>query len=291
MLLKFRLEMDVIIDEGSETAVIELARQHYRRDGGVTVPGRHGRPSRVKAEKFIDGVDQALLELLERNPLLPEAGIQIERLSCRPMESLPDTARTGVGLSDVSVQPDLSAEGAAETDQEEELDDFESGLYLCRWPNGEFSVVKADSRREAIIELDEWAGAEPAWLVPMDQCMIDFRLNDQAEIELVEFGEETTDFIWEHCYPALGALLASDDAVGSGVGEPKAGADAIIKAAVEHERKRLWTAPRNGSPARTELGKELERRLGTVGVVADHYVEIAANEILRTKAGEKGKPS
>jgi hypothetical protein len=291
MLLKFRLEMDVIIDEGSETAVIELARQHYRRDGGVTIPGRHGRPNRVKAEKFIDGVDQALLELLERNPLLPEAGVQIERLSCRPMESLPDTARTGVGLSDASVQPDLSAEGEAEIDQEEELDDFESGLYLCRWPNGEFSVVKADSRREAIIELDEWAGAEPEWLVPMDECMIDFRLNDQAEIDLMEFGEETMDFIWEHCYPALRALLSSDDAAGSGVGEPKAGAGEIIKAAVEHERKRLWTAPRNGSPARTELGRELEKRLGTVGVVADHYVEIAANEILRTKAGEKGKPS
>ena len=291
MLLKFRLEMDVIIDENSETAVIELARQHYRREGEVTARGRHGRPNRVKAEKFIDGVDQALLELLERNPLLPEAGVQIERLSCRPMESLPDTARTGVGLSDASVQPDLSAEGAAETDQEEELDDFESGLYLCRWPNGEFSVVKADSRREAIIELDEWAGAEPAWLVPMDECMIDFRLNDQAEIDLVEFGEETVDSIWEHCYPALHALLSSDDAVGSEVGEPKADAGEIIKAAVEHERKRLWTAPRNGSPARTELGRELERRLGTVGVVADHYVEIAANEILGTKAGEKGKPS
>jgi hypothetical protein len=291
MLLKFRLEMDVIIDEDSETAVIELARQHYRREGGVTVPGRHGRPNRVKAEKFIDGIDQALLELLEHNPLLPEAGVEIERLWCRPMESLPDITRTGVGLSDASVQPDLSAESAGETDQEEELDDFESGLYLCRWPNGEFSVVKADSRREAIIELDEWAGAEPAWLIPMDQCMIDFRLNDEAEIDLVEFGDETTDVIWEHCYPALRALLSSDDSLGSGVAEPKPSASEIIKAAVEHERTRLWTAPCNGTPARTELGRELERRLGTVGVVADHYVAIAANEILRTKAGEKGKPS
>ena len=65
----------------------------------------------------------------------------------------------------------------------------------------------------------------------------------------------------------------------------------IIKTAVEHERKRLCAAPRNGTPAKTEIGRELEKRLGTVGVVADHYVEIAAREILRTKAGEKGKPS
>ena len=116
MLLKFRLEMDVIIDQDSETAVIELARQHYEREGGVTVPGRHGRPTPVPAAKFIEGMDQALLELLEHQPLLQEAGIEIKRLSCRPMESSPETARTGVGLSDASVQPDLSAEGAAETD-------------------------------------------------------------------------------------------------------------------------------------------------------------------------------
>ena len=75
------------------------------------------------------------------------------------------------------------------------------------------------------------------------------------------------------------------------VGERKASVAEIIKTAVEHERKRLWTAPHDGTPARTELGRELEKRLGTVGVVADHYVEIAAAEILRGKAGEKGKPS
>jgi len=85
--------------------------------------------------------------------------------------------------------------------------------------------------------------------------------------------------------------LSSDDAVGSGVGEPKAGAGETIKAAVEHERQRLWTASHDGAPARTEVGREIQKRLGTVGVVADHYVEIAANEILRGKAGEKGKPS
>jgi len=250
MLLKFRLEMDVIINQDSAAAVIELARQHYENEGGVTVPDRHGTPTPVLAAKFIEGTDQALLELLGHQALLQEAGIEVERLPCRPIESLPETTQTGVGLSDASGQPDLSVEGAAETSEEEELDDFESGLYLCRWPNGDSSLVKADSRREAIIELDEWAGAEPAWHVPMDECMIDFRLNDQAEIELSEFGEETTDFIWERCYPALRAVLSSDDAVGSGVGERTASAAEMIKTAVEHERKRLWTEPRNGTPAK-----------------------------------------
>jgi hypothetical protein len=121
--------------------------------------------------------------------------------------------------------------------------------------------------------------------------MIDFRLNDQAEIELLEFGEETSDFIWERCYPTLGAVLSSDESVGPGLGKRTESTTEIIKTAVEYERKRLSTGQRNGIPAKTELGRELEKRLGTVGVVADHYVEIAANEILRTKAGEKGKPS
>lgn len=114
MLLKFRLEMDVVIDQDSEAAVIELARRLYTLEGGVTAPGRHGRPTRVPAEKFIEGTDQALLELLHHS-LLGEAGIEIERLSCRPVESLPETGRTGVGSPDGSVQPDLNVTGSVET--------------------------------------------------------------------------------------------------------------------------------------------------------------------------------
>src|SRR5713101_7857240 len=95
MLLKFRLEMDVIIDQDSETVVIELARRHYQHEGGVTTPDHHGKQRRVPAEQFIEGIDQALLELMGHHPLLSESGIEIERLSCSPMASLPETARTG----------------------------------------------------------------------------------------------------------------------------------------------------------------------------------------------------
>jgi hypothetical protein len=43
--------------------VIELALKQYRREGEVTAPGRHGRPNRIKAEKFIHGIDQALPDI------------------------------------------------------------------------------------------------------------------------------------------------------------------------------------------------------------------------------------
>src|SRR5258708_38645224 len=112
MLLKCRLEMDVIIDQDSETAVIELARQHHQREGGVTAPDRHGKQRQVPAEQFVEGIDQALLELLGQHRLLLEAGIEIERLSWRPMEPLPETARAGVGVSGDSLHPDLRAQGA-----------------------------------------------------------------------------------------------------------------------------------------------------------------------------------
>jgi hypothetical protein len=73
---------------------------------------------------------------------------------------------------------------------EDDLDEFETGFYLCRWPNGEFSLVKADDRKDAVFQLDEWAGAEPAWLVPMETFMVDFHLNGRGEIELAEFGKK-----------------------------------------------------------------------------------------------------
>jgi hypothetical protein len=90
---------------------------------------------------------------------------------------------------------------------EDDLEEFESGLYLCRWP------IKADTKREAVVQLDEWAGAEPAWLVPLETCMIDFHLNDEGGIELTEFGEETAEFIWERCYPQLDQVLSGVDVV------------------------------------------------------------------------------
>jgi hypothetical protein len=56
------------------------------------------------------------------HPLLPEAGVEIERLSCKPVASLPETARMGIGSGNTSVPPNSSSEDAVETDDEEDLD-------------------------------------------------------------------------------------------------------------------------------------------------------------------------
>ena len=279
----FKLEIQIVLDDGSEAKVIELARHLYGCHRGATADRSQGQPL-ASPEEFIVGVEDALLELLGGNPALSQAGVEIQHVSCESVTSGRDAEQPGAST-------DATADGDEQAADDEELDDFESGLYLCRWPNGEFSVVKADTKREAMLELDEWAGAEPAWLVPMETCMIDFRLNDQAEIELGEFGEETADFIWESCYPELDSLLSGDDALRYQSGERNPKLARRIRRAVEYERRRLWNAQGRGPAAKTELGRELQKRLGTVGPVADHYVQKLANGIMRGKSGEQGKPN
>jgi hypothetical protein len=289
---KFRLKLDVILDDDAEAKVIESARRHYVRGGGVTRLDHRGAAQLLPANDFIEGTEQALMELLECNPLLSEAKVEITGVSCRSMGPSAD----GGGLSTPALatanQIDAGGPGPLESiETEDEVDEFESDLYLCRWPNGDFSIVKAEDKQDAVVQLDEWAGAEPAWLVPLEICMVDFRLNNQGRIELASFGEETAEFIWEQCYPHLDEVLSSEDVLRPLSGERKREAIRKIRRAVEHERKRLWCVQGESTPAKMALGRELQKRLGTVGPVADHYVELAAHEILRGKAGENGKPS
>jgi hypothetical protein len=61
--------------------------------------------------------------------------------------------------------------------------------------------------------------------------------------------------------------------------------------AVEHERERLLNVQGVPTAAKTALGRDQQECLGTVGPVADRYVEAVANEILLTKNGEKGRPN
>ena len=289
---KFRLVLDVFLDTDMAANVIRTARQLYEADGSVDTGGDNGAARTLSADEFIDKIEDALMELIQRNPLLPGANVEIERVSCK------SGAATEPGPFRVA-EPERSEacalgehENPLDTNETEaDLDEFETGLYLCRWPNGEFSLVKADDRKDAVVQLDEWAGAEPAWLVPLETCMVDFRLNDRGEIELDEFGEETGEFIWHKCYPELDQVLSSEDVLKRRSGKLNRAAATRILRAVEHERKRLWHTQKERTSGKTAIGRELQKRLGTVGPVADQYVEFAADQILRTKGGERGKPN
>ena len=283
----YTLELEIVLDEEQQKRVVELARRLYAANPGSTEDD-NGVVREISAEEFIDGTSRALMTVAEENPLWEELDVQVSELSCTDpdYQASEDNA---LGASD-SDEPQKWPARAEEEEDEEALDEWEDGLYLCRWPNGEFSIVKAASRREAIIDLDEWAGAHPSWLVPLETFMVDFRLEDSGQIELNSFGEETGDFIRTHCYPELDSVLTSPDLT-SADEEHSAAQKKMIREAVERERTRLWHLQPQGPDAKTEFGKDLQKSMGTTGVVADHYVELAGKQILKSKAGEGKKPN
>ena len=118
--------------------------------------------------------------------------------------------------------------------------------------------------------------------------MLDFRLNDDGQIEFNQFGEDTEAFIWETAYPELDQLRYSE-AVIRPDGEYTAEGKEVIRKAVEHERTRLWDNQPQDPAAETEAGKELQKELGMAGPVADHFIRERARRILESQPSKKGK--
>ena len=98
--------------------------------------------------------------------------------------------------------------------------------------------------------------------------MADFRLTDTGEIELNEFGEETTDFIRGHCYPELETVLSSG-AINLDPWAYSPAEEKQIRKAVQRERTRLRGKLPKDSDAKTELGKHLQVSMRLSGPVAD----------------------
>ena len=87
-------------------------------------------------------------------------------------------------------------------------------IYVCRWPNGDFSVVDAASRKDAIVRLDEVGNAELADLFRFREFMVHFQLREKVEnldepvaVELEGFGEEMKEFLSTHVYPVYSKAL------------------------------------------------------------------------------------
>jgi len=83
-------------------------------------------------------------------------------------------------------------------------------LYLCRWPNGDFSAVNADNKKEAIERLDEVAWPDKSMLVECPCFMVHFKLSASITEEtmdsatppfyLEDFGDLTNFALWD-LYP------------------------------------------------------------------------------------------
>jgi hypothetical protein len=149
----YKMEVTVQIDESERQRLIDTARKYYGRSGGVSAIEDDETEVRVSPEEFIQSVDDALMELLHHHPGFKQAGIELEGIDCEAEvdPSSQDAESEGGEAEEASLDDfDDGLEDGAD-----ELDNFETGVYLCRWPNGEFSVITAASRREAILALDE----------------------------------------------------------------------------------------------------------------------------------------
>jgi hypothetical protein len=138
----YKLELEIVLDEEQRERVVELARRLYAANPGST-EDENGVDRELSAEEFIDATSRALMTIAEENPLLEELDVHVSEPSCTgPDYQASEDNAPAIPMGRRSGPHELRKK------DEEALDEWEDGLYLCRWPNGEFSIVKAASKRE-----------------------------------------------------------------------------------------------------------------------------------------------
>ena len=154
-------------------------------------------------------------------------------------------------------------------------------LFLCRWPNGDCSVVLASSEQDALIKLDEIANAEGCPLVRLDDFQVHFHLTDDGELTLEGFGEVTENEIWNICYPVLdgvkGQVQMEHDA--SDRRTMTARQVARVREAVRAERERV--SPEHVAEPETSLGRDIKEKMGAPTALVDEIVRQGGEETLR----------
>ena len=151
-------------------------------------------------------------------------------------------------------------------------------LFLCRWPNGDFSVVKASSKDEAIELLDEIGNAEGSPVTPInDNFMVHFVLTDDGDFELQELGEETGELIMKRAYPVL------DEARMSSLDKSDTERTEIIRRAVAKERERV--VEKRVKTPKTLLGQDLKGMMDAPTRKIDRIVD---EETAKSLKGFKG---
>ena len=153
-------------------------------------------------------------------------------------------------------------------------------VFLCRWPNGDISIVAARNKDDAIEKLDEFGNADHADLFQLPDFMIDFTLKDDGSLELGDpgFGERTLNQIMEKAYPELEETLMSDELERVQQGTPEY--QTVIRRAVEAERNRLSRRKKKVKEPKTELGKQIQKQTGAPAVMVDRIFEQVGKEVL-----------
>ena len=159
-------------------------------------------------------------------------------------------------------------------------------VFMCRWPNGDFSFVSAANKQEAVETLDEIDNAEGCPLSVVEDFVVHFRLEEDGTIELEGFGEVTEEAVWKE-YPILDKTLVQ--VIEKVKGESLTREDMqVIGEAVNKERERV--KPQEVQQPDTLLGQQIKNAKDAPTSIVDREIEKSTIEKLK-EFNPKGKPN
>lgn len=163
-------------------------------------------------------------------------------------------------------------------------------LYLCRWPNGDCSVVWARTKEDAIVELDQVGNAEGCPITQIREFQVHFRLTDDGKLEVESFGEGTQELLFTVGYPLLDQTLDEIDTERNVNQEAfSLEQQARVLAAVEQERQRVRVDSKKIETPGTEMGQDIKRQTGMATPLVNRIVRRTARQILKDFKG-RGTP-
>jgi len=128
------------------------------------------------------------------------------------------------------------------------------GVYACRWPNGDTTLVFARNKTDAIVKLDEVGNADGVEIRHLDRMIIDLVLTDDGRIALPDHSDLSDGPVSisgrdgtldEVEYPILSAAIDKVDEENEFAVMPYTPKQqARIAAAVARERKRVKAGPK-----------------------------------------------
>ncbi len=135
----FKLELTFVLTEEQQQKLVDSARLLYAKEPPAFEFEGHHLGREVSADEAITNAASALTYVAYQNAVLEELDIQAEEIFCTD----PGSENT---RADESHSAELIASGGAADSEtiEDEMDEWDHGLCLCRWPNGEFAIVNAE---------------------------------------------------------------------------------------------------------------------------------------------------
>lgn len=164
-------------------------------------------------------------------------------------------------------------------------------LFLCRWLNGDCSVVWAPNKHDAIVELDQVGNAEACPITQIRSFQVHFVLNDQGKLALEAFGEGTEEEMISFAYPVLAKALsdARHEEAGETYEDLPPDRLAAIAKAIEAERHRIARDQTQAPEPVTALGRDVKKQTDVPTVLVDRIVRQVATQKLKGFRG-RGSP-